>query len=257
MRASFSCAAALLLMAVGLAANAQDTLTVSYNTGTGEGVNVSETSLGVSNEATYAIPLTGTLYDASNNKLAGPFTVYCIDLDDTQNQTGGPPGQQVTVSSITPTSTVTTPAPPVTATELSEASYLINQYGSGATAQDQAALQLAIWGVVGGDTPGTIDLTSHALNFYVNSAVDGGAVTLADSYLASLGTALNLGGINGLGYGTLYEVNPDPTGLSHNAPGQNLLGDATPEGSTVALFAFGLAPLFGFKWLAARRRTAS
>jgi hypothetical protein len=263
MRASFGCAAALLLTTVGLAANAQDTLLVTFVNDGQENVTIKGSAVLGGTGNTSAIPLFGTLFDASNNKIGGPFTVYCVDLAD--DQSSGVT-QGVAVSSITPSTTAGTLLPPVSGQQLSEASYLINTYGAAANAASmtgapssydtlQAALQLAIWGVISGDTLAGLDIskqTAGDAEFYLSSYEDQTAVNDANAELAALNTAIIGGG--GLGYGTLYA---DTDASNHPPTGQNLLGDATPEGSTMAMFALGLAPLFGFKWLAARRRTVS
>jgi hypothetical protein len=270
MRASFSGAATLLLMAVGIAANAQfPTLNVSYTNDANEAVTVNGSAVKGGTDNTQAIPLMAVL-NTSLTSSSAPFTVYCIDLQDTQSPANN---QAVTITSITSSTGNLGLIPAVSGQELSEASYLISNYGAAANGASmsngtpssyetlQAALQLAIWGVVSGDTLGPgLDIGTHTAGlddeFYLSNVTDAQSVIDANKELAALYTAVNGGG--GLGNGTLYQVNPDQSnGIGgHVAPGQNLLG-AAPEGSTIALFAFGLAPLFGFKWLAARRRTVN
>jgi hypothetical protein len=240
-----------------MAANAQDSLNINFSLPGDASVNITDLALGVNNEQTWAVPFTATL----NGNTSNPFTVYCIDLPDSQSSGVN---QNVTISSVGPSTNVSTTNPAVTNAELSQASYLIDTYGAitgspgdgGTFDSNQAALQLAIWAVVSGDTGfgSTFSLENPLdLPFFVtlNGGLGQSTVDLADSYLANLGS--------NLGNGVLYEINPDPLGQSHT--GQNLLGadgsPLAPEGSTVALFACGLAPLFGFKWLAARRRINS
>jgi len=270
MRTSFSCAAALLLTALGVAANAQTypNLSITYTNEATEAVTVNGTAVLGGTGSTQAIPIMAVLNSGPGISSA-PFTVYCVDLADDQHSGVT---QDVSISSITPSNVGSgTTSPPVTGLELSQASYLINKYGNiagspGGSTYDtlQGALQLAIWGVISGDggtnnvnfSSATYSLANqfdgpgntNLQNFWLSTDADATALTDANTYLKALGS--------NLGYGTLYT----DTDTNHPPTGQNLLGDgvpATPEGSTVALFAFGLAPLFGFKWLAARRRAIS
>jgi hypothetical protein len=279
MRASFTCVAALLLTAVGLGANAQTSLWIDYDWTSNYNINVyNRASLtgpgsGFAGQATAAIPFHADFVGSANPGGApSPFNVntvfdvYCIDINHGQYN-----DVYDTVTAPQAISGGTTTDPPVSANELTEAAWLIDTYG-GLNADANSALQVAIWSVVSGNTITTTgnDVTDGTNQYFYVGGYASALSSDADFMLNALGAithnGTNLTSITGPQIGYVFNIaepNPPPRGVD---TGQNVLSGytphgpitggnnplVTPEGSTMAMLAFGLAPL-GFGWFRRRR----
>jgi hypothetical protein len=266
MRYSWIAGAGCLLVAIAPVAGAQ-TYKVNY------GFNYNSPTLDInylgSSEDCYAGPFSAVFqgtpppFSSSN-----PFSVYCVDI--THNITP-PATETVTASQVGAGFSSSTVNPYVSVAQLQEAAYLADTYSTAVgadTTQAQldsgAALQVAIWDVVGGDNilSSGNDISHSGQNFWISNTSPS-IISQANAMLNNLGAAVAHGG--GGGNGLLLTIFPS---LDRDVnSGQNMLGGApgtpgggftpsfstTPEGSTLAMLALGLAPLLGGRWLARRR----
>jgi len=190
-----------------------------------------------------------------------PFTVYCVDLED---NVANP--QSVTVNPITvPLTPPQTPnglydptnVPVGTWKELQMSSFVMSDptvgllppVVAGTIADQNAAVQLAIWDIIyGGGGITSLSIATPGSGFNVT----GGAVSVAELitiesdasiYLSDLHTALLSGGNGGLAAGTLFAAVRPGTGQDTLSTGTNTHISNVPEGESLLLFLPGLIPV--------------
>jgi len=161
----------------------------------------------------------------SHGGLATGFTAYCADLS---NYLVNPGDVKV---DTTPTNTVL----PISATDWARAVSIVRTYGLGASGQQGAAVQLAVWSVLfGSGTDVTVAGSGNKLFNVIGGA--GGASALANTYLSNI--------VSGNASGGLY-LEPIP-----QSDTQGMM-TVVPEASSLALLLPGLLPVA----FAIRRRT--
>lgn len=237
------------LLTIGATAFAQNTLNYDIGDGT-HGDIFSITYNTASGLRTDNNVYAGPIFAHLSGTLPDPFTVYCVDLE---NFSTNPTTAVVTPVTVGSSGANTQYDPPSLGTyqDLEMASWLINN-NTILTADQGAALQVAIWDVVDGQftTTGTNNVGYAAgSQFYVSAGSS--VINQANAYLAQLKTAVNdnsNGSDHGLSDGTLYAVNRNVMGVNgqdmlggHGSPNPNAF--TTPEGSSLLLLLPGLIPV--------------
>ena len=256
-------------MALVPVANGQDsTLNYAFPENTAVTVNFKDSSGTSRSEGAwigpFSVNFTGTPPSGFTNN---PFSVYCVDLDHDIS-----PPTTLSVQTINITGNTAPPGTDFTGTwaQLKQAAWLYDNFQSvvnSATGQTQiddgAALQAAIWAVADGNIDGSVCNPND--NFFITplggytSPSEVNVITAqANNWLGQLGSE----GANGIGAGFLYQVDRNTPG--QQSYGQDMLGGSgpelggnggtlAPEGSSLYLLVFGLAPLLWFRRFVQRR----
>lgn len=269
-RRGFAALCSMAVLALGASIAAADTYPIqNYTTTTApgsQGAGQSVSIAGLHTGGVYAGGFTTTAtgvdntngYSGSTLWLGGATVrTYCMELTGTLQQSSNLTSrieQIPPAGGLNPTNGSTYVANSDLAAQ--RAAYVVAAYGEGvgATAQIQAAVQLAVWNIMYESGIASQGNVTSGTKFYVTSA-NSTTIALANQYLAD---SWNGGDIKyGQGYVVRQGIKYD--GTANNPTGQDLIyGSSTtpavPEPSSFAIAGLGSLGFLAYQWR--RRRKA-